>query len=54
MAKDLVIALSPEVLDVSVPASGGTDAGTFKAEFEVDVEVDVVWPWPVAWPVTSE
>ena len=44
----------PDVLDVSVPASGGTDAGTFKVEVEPDVEVHVVWPWPAAWPVTSE
>jgi len=28
-----------------VPASGGTDAGTFKVENDPDVEVDVVWPW---------
>ena len=45
---------SPDVLELTVPLSGGTAAGTFKVEVEVDAEVDVVWPWPVAWPVTSE
>lgn len=48
-----ILALS-DVLEVSVPASGGTDAGTFKAEVDPDVEVDVVWPWPAAWTVTSD
>lgn len=48
------ILASSDVLEVSVPASGGTDAGTFKAEVDPDVEVDVVWPWPAAWTVTSD
>ena len=44
-----ILALS-DVLEVSMPASGGT----FKAEVDPDVEVDVVWPWPAAWTVTSD
>ena len=47
---------STNVALVSVPASGGTDAGTFLAEFkpDADAEVEVKWPWPETWPVTSE
>ena len=54
MAKDLGSLDGPDVLEVSVPASGGTDAGTFLAEFDPDVEVEVVWPWPDAWDVTAD
>ncbi len=44
----------PDVVDLTVPLSGGTAAGTFKVENDPDIEVDVVWPWPAAWDVTSE
>ena len=54
MAKALGSPNGPDVVELTVPLSGGTAAGTFKVEVDPDVEVDVVWPWPDAWPVTSE
>ncbi len=54
MAKDLGLSLGPDVVDLTVPLSGGTAAGTFPVEVDPDVEVEVVWPWPDAWSVTSE
>ena len=54
MAKDLGSLDGPTVLELTVPLSGGTAAGTFPVEVDPDVEVEVVWPWPDAWPVTSE
>ena len=51
MARDLD---TSEVQELTVPLSGGTPAGTFKVVVELDVEDDVVWPWPNAWPVTSD
>jgi hypothetical protein len=45
----------PDVVDLTVPSSGGTAAGSFKVEVEVDPEVDdAYWPWPAEWPVTSD
>ena len=54
MAKDLGQSFGPDVVDLTVPLSGGTAAGTFKVEDDPDVEVEVAWPWPAAWGVTSE
>ena len=51
MAADLD---SSEVLELTVPLSGGTAAGTFLVVVELDVEDDQQWPWPDAWPVTSD
>ena len=51
MAKDLD---GPTVIQLTVAASGGTDAGTFKVEVDTDAEVEELWPWPETWPVTSE
>ncbi len=38
-----------EVVELTVPLSGGTPAGTFKVEVELDVEDDLAWPWPDVW-----
>ena len=43
-----------EVVEMTVPSSGGTAAGTFLVEVEVDVEDDLAWPWPDAWGVTAD
>ena len=38
-----------EVVELTVPSSGGTAAGSFKVEEETDIEDDLAWPWPDAW-----
>jgi len=48
----------PEVVRLTVPSSGGTDAGTFLVNIEPDDPDDLLlettgWPWPNTWPVTS-
>ena len=51
MAKDLD---TSDVVELTVPLSGGTAAGTFLVVVETDIEDDLAWPWPDAWPVTSD
>jgi len=45
------------VVELSVPSSGGTAAGTFKVEIERDDDEllleTTAWPWPAAWPVSA-
>jgi hypothetical protein len=53
MAINLASPEAPTVVELTVPATGGTAAGTLLVEVEPDAEVEVTWPWPDAWPLTS-
>ena len=54
MAKNLALPDEPTVVELTVPATGGTDAGTFLVEVDPDADVEATWPWPETWPVTTE
>lgn len=43
-----------KVLELTVPASGETDAGTFLVVVESDEDVESTWPWPETWPVQAD
>ncbi len=55
MAKDMgLYQIGPNIVELTVPLSGGTPAGTFLVEVEADAVVETPWPWPSNWVVTSE
>ena len=53
MANSLGSLDGSDVVDLTVPLSGGTAAGSFKVEVDPDVEDDNAWPWPAAWGRTA-